>query len=241
MPESVGDNKAMTIVKEVIEAIDVVATAIDNTRKIVSALNDASDYLRKSYPDSVKHLEGLFEEIRTTLVGLAQVSDVVTEFRFSTAGADLDRQPARFNDFVISRKERIAAMKNSIETLKGSSAETARQADAIAAWGGRRYWQLFDFLGRGAALEAQLAIQFNDLWAVDGRIVEMFTKLVNAAQTALDETSEALGPSGTADPSNVPKAAAILGEYAREFKKVEAQCIELAAKITSDIRQLSLA
>jgi hypothetical protein len=229
----------MTIVKEVADAIELAAKAIEGTHKIVVALHDARSYLRQRYPGSEAALQGLLQEIRSTLLGLARVSDVVTDFRFTVAGAAQDFEPVRFNTMVIDRKSRLAEMSVAIEKLKGSSAKTRDYAEALASRGGRKYWELFDFLGRGAAHEQQLSAQFNDLWVIDGRIVAFLEQLLAAARTALDEVQRALGASGTADPANVPFAAQVLGEYADAFRPIETQCTELAEQLQKDSASLS--
>ena len=52
------------------------------------------------------------------------------------------------------------------------------------------------------------------------------------------QVTDALGESGTADPTNVALAAKVLGEYADAFKPLEAEYYELAAQLQEDISSL---
>jgi hypothetical protein len=96
----------MTIVREVADAIELVAKTIQNGRQIIAALHDAQAFLSSRYPSANEDLAGLLTEMRKTLLGLARVSDVVTDFRFTVSGPARDLEPARFNDLMIERKSR---------------------------------------------------------------------------------------------------------------------------------------
>jgi hypothetical protein len=102
----------MTIVKEVADVIEMVGKMIKGTRDIVDAFKDAGAYLRRSYPEVPQDLSGLLTEMRKTLVGLAEVTDVITDFQFTVDGEGVDHQPARFNDMVIDRKHRLVQLGN---------------------------------------------------------------------------------------------------------------------------------
>jgi hypothetical protein len=229
----------MTVVREVVDAMDLVAKTIENGRQIVAALHDAGAYLQKRYPRAQDDLAGLLAEMRKTLLGLARVSDVVTDFRFTVTGVGRDLEPARFNSMVIDRKARLAEFDQSINALRGSSGRVREYAKALTAGSGRSFWELFDITGLSQQRASDVGAKFNDLYVVDERIVDLFETLLTAAAAALREVADALGPLGSADPANVSAAARVLGEYAVEFRHVEQGAQDLARQLEDEILALS--
>lgn len=229
----------MTIVKEVSDAIELVAKTIQNGREIVSALHDARAYLSNRYPQANQDLAGLLTEMRKTMLGLARVSDVVTDFRFTMSGPASEFEPARFNSLVIERKTRLVEFDQSISALKGSSGRMRDYAEALTRDSGHSFWQLFDITGLATQRAADVGAKFNDLYVVDARIIELLRALLDAAKTALNDVADALGPPGSAQPANVSNAAQVLGEYAVEFRRVEQQAQDLARDLEDEILAVS--
>lgn len=220
--------------------MDLVARTIGNGREIVSALRDTRDYLRNRYPDAPADLSGLLIEMRKTLLGLAKVSDVVTDFRFTVSGPARDLEPARFNDLVIERRARLTEMNQSIAALRGSSGRMRDYATALTNGSGRSFWELFDITGLSRQRATDVGAKFNDLYVVDERIVDLFHTLLNAAERALRDVGDTLGAPGSADPANVSAAAQVLGEYSVEFRLVEQGAQDLSRQLENEIRALSL-
>ena len=229
----------MALIREVTDAVELVAKTIENTRQIVSAFKDANAYLIKRFPEAKPDLAGLLSEMRQTTIGLAKVSDVITEFQFTISGSGRDREPARFNNMVIERKHRIFELRDSISRLRGSSGKMREYATKLAGREGRPYWELFDVMGLAKQRAADIGQKFNDLYVIDQRIVELFQTLMNAARDALQEVSNALGPPGSADPGNVDAAASVLGQYAGEFRRLEEACDELSRQLENQISTLN--
>jgi hypothetical protein len=229
----------MSLVGEVTDTVELVAKTIENARQIFAAFKDARAYLRRRYKDAESDLKGLLTEMRKTLVGLAKVSDVVTDFRFSIAGSGRDLEPARFNNMVIERKHRLSELRDSISDLKGSSGKMREYATDLTAHNNRPFWELFDIMGLSQQRALDLGSKFNDLYVVDERIVELIEKLMAAARTALQEVSDTLGPPGSADPGNVTSAAQVLGEYAVEFRRLEQACNDLSEQLEDEINSLT--
>jgi hypothetical protein len=95
---------------------------------------------------------------------------------------------------------------------------------------GEPFWQLPEIMGHERRIH-ELGNQFNNLYLGDDRMVEMLRKLMGATDTALREVSDALGPAGSASPRNVPRAAALLGEYGNEFRKLERKIKDTSEQI----------
>jgi len=174
----------------------------------------------------------MLDEIRKTLRGLAKVSRVVTHFQFSVAGAARDLEPVRFNNYVISSKEEMQELRDSLSDLKGSCDRVREHRDALNQQAGGDSWGWIGLLGeKREARRQELAIQLDDAYAIDQHIIDNFNILMGAATAALREVSASLGSQTEADPANVPKAARLLRDYAAAFEPLEDECIELAAEL----------
>lgn len=225
----------MGLVGDVTGVIKDTGEMIKNTREIVAAFKDASSYLRKRYKNASNDLVGLLTEMRQTFVGLARVTDVVTGFQFTVYGPQVDHEPSRFNEWVKKREQRLTELGNSIGALKGSSGKMKLYAEALAGSEGKPWWELFGILGLASGQADRLQDQFNDLYVVDAQIIDMLKELIKAAETALQEVSDALGPPGSADPKNVPAAAALLGNYIHEFRNLRTSIDDVAQQLEDAI------
>src|SRR5207249_11645371 len=98
----------------------VLAEGVSNAREFAEAVKDRQKVLAREHPEAKADVLELLAQMGTTVEGLAAVTSVATRFRFTTKGTDVDRQPSRFNDYVISEKEKVAGLRKSIRNLKGS-------------------------------------------------------------------------------------------------------------------------
>jgi hypothetical protein len=89
---------AMTIIRELADAYQMISDVVRNTRMFIDSVNDGREYLASRHPAAVKEFSELITQMHTTVTGLATVTKVVGAFDFTVEGQDLDRQPARFND-----------------------------------------------------------------------------------------------------------------------------------------------
>src|SRR5438552_2258022 len=106
------------IVREVADALELVADAIRNTREIVKAVTDGREFLKRYHPEARKDLTLLLEEVGRSLTGLVQVSKVVTAFQFTVAGAGRDLEPSRFNNYVIQSRADLQELRAHIVELR---------------------------------------------------------------------------------------------------------------------------
>jgi hypothetical protein len=120
----------MVLVTEVADVVRTLADVVRNTREIVDAVNDGRKFLAAKHPEAQKDFAELLSQMQLTVEGLAEVTKVISGFRFVTDMRTLDRDTAdrelaRFNDYVIEQKADIARLKNRIRELKADCEKSA--------------------------------------------------------------------------------------------------------------------
>ena len=184
----------------------------------------------------------MLSEMQRSVEGLASATSVVTGFRFTSKGTDVDREPARFNDYVIEKKTEVAKLRGNIRELKGSCEKVRESRDKLNEIAGdRNDWAaMFRLLSsKRHKRDAELADALSTFYADDQRMIELIERILNLSQTALDEADAALGPAGTALPDNVGSAAAVLTVYSAAFKQSEAKLSGLVETLRESARALS--
>lgn len=77
----------MTIVRELADAIHLLADLVRDTRELASAVDNGHDYFVPSPPEAKIDLTAMLSQTQATVAGLASVTWVVTSFRFTIKGA----------------------------------------------------------------------------------------------------------------------------------------------------------
>jgi hypothetical protein len=95
----------MTIARDVADAIHLLAELVRDTRELADAIGDGRKFLTREHPEAKADLVEMVTQMQATVEGLAEVTSVVTGFRFTTKGAAVDFEPARFNKYVIAQKK----------------------------------------------------------------------------------------------------------------------------------------
>ena len=220
----------MTLVGEIAAASQLLADIVKNTKTVVDAVNDGRKYLESRHPDAVPQFAALLREMRVTVVGLAEATKIVSRFRFTVEGADMDSEARRFNDYVLEQEARVIELKQRIRDLKGSCDKIRELRDDLDRRSKSRDWAaMFGLLGDKARQRAtELAGPLSQFYADDQRMIEAIQNALDLSQRVLAEVEEALGPPGSAYPHNVPVAARVLGTYANVFEQQRRELDELA-------------
>ena len=208
----------MTLIKEMADAVEFLSDLVKNTRDLATAVKDGRDYLTSQHPEAKADLVAMLGEMQTTIEGLARVTSVVTGFRFTTSGSAVDDEPSRFNDYVIGQKEKVAALRGSIRTLKGNCDRIRVARDKLnsmgTGWTGM--FRLFNL--RRRETEQRLANALSLFYADDQAMLFRVEQILDLSETALAEADDALGPRGSASPHRIGGAAAVLNVYADAFR-----------------------
>ncbi|MDT5270902.1 MAG: hypothetical protein QOH49_3088 [Acidobacteriota bacterium] len=231
----------MTVVKEVIDAMKLLADGIKSMETFISACKDGRKFLKSQHPDVGQDLSVMCSEIRKTLLAMADASAVVTNFRFTVAGSALDAEPRKFNDAFIAHKPKEIMLRQQIETSRGRcrKIEThAMEMEKKATSHG--FSSLFSLLG--VKSKKQEKVLSTTLWKIYNEDM-MFHTVVQQMTVAVVATFKAvqdkLGPAGTMNPANVSKAAKTLSEHAKKFEEIESKCNHLAGELEAIIDEIN--
>lgn len=231
----------MTIIRELADSIHLLAEIVQDTRELAKAINDGREYLTRQHPEAKNDLSNMLSEMQTTVEGLASVTSVVTGFRFTTKGAAVDFEPARFNRYVIDQKEKVTSLRGKISKLKGSCDKVGQARDKLNELAGDKndWTAMFRlFSSKRREMDARLASSLSNFYADDQRMLDLIETVLHLSEVALSEADEALGPAGTASPDSIGTAAAVLGVYSAAFKQSEADLTALVETLQDSVKAL---
>ena len=225
----------MALVSEIADVIRMLAEVVKNTREIADAVNDGRKFLASRHPEAQQDFSDLLGQMQRTVEGLAEVTKVISGFRFVSDERAVDRQTAdrelaRFNDYVIEQKTDIAKLKNRIRELKADCEKVRALRDKLDARTETRSWgSMFGLFGAKAQQRAlELHGSLSSFYADDQRMIDLFRQTLELAENGIKDVENALGPPGMASPYNVPAAAAILRTYAVLFDAPQSELHRLA-------------
>lgn len=223
----------MTLVKEVVDMIDLIAKSVDNMQKIADAVRTGVGYLKAKHPEASDDLLAMCQEITKTLDALAVASSVVTRFSFTVSGTNLDREPRVFNDYFIAHAKDAREVKNRIEILRGHCHKIKEYADRMTKTAsGVGLSSLFNLLNvRSAEQETELADRLQQIYDEEQEFYLIVDGMSSAVEGAFEDVQRALGPPGAMIPENVPVAAKLLGEYAVKFGDLQSRCVYAAGEL----------
>jgi hypothetical protein len=231
----------MPLVRELAELIKLTGDVIKSTREILAAFNDGRKYLARHYPEAQGDLKDLLEQMERAIEGLSSVTGVISGFRFTivpnaefnsdTARADL----VRFNEYLIEQRDKTTSLKSRIRELKANCDKVRQLRDKLDARSQSRTWgsmfELFGLSARNRSIE--LASALGSFYADDQQMIELLTKNLDLAESAISEVESTLGPPATQNPYNVPIAAQTLGIYAELFRAPDLDLQSLANELNS--------
>jgi hypothetical protein len=222
------------------DAIKGVAEGIEHIQTIATAVREGRDYLKLKHPEIKKDLVAMCVEMRNTLTGIAAASAVLTHFRFTISGSAVDSEPRAFNNHLIAHKERAQMVSQSLHAMRGHCHVIKEHADRLRKRADSlRLDRLLLLFGIDSAKrDKEVANALQDIYDEEMQAYRLSNQLGLALQLALNEISKALGPPGSMLPENVPAAAALLGEYADAFSRLESTSNYVALDLQQSIDAL---
>ncbi len=215
----------MAIIQEVRDAIAAVADNVEHIRTISEAVTNGKDYLKTTHSSVAGDLAAMCEEMGKSSQALAAASSIVTHFRF-VIGDGLAGEASRFNEHLVSHKAQAETVDRSLTSMRGHCSVIKDHADSI-----REHADPKGLTSIAAALglhspkrEKDLAAALQGIYDEEMQYHAGVYSMANAVKSALKAIQDALGPPGSINPQNVPKAAEVLGEYATAFARLEADC-----------------
>lgn len=225
----------MALVSDVVDAIAVLAGIVKKTHELVDAVKDGRKFLAKWHPEAQKDLANLLTQMERAIVGLARVTEVISGFRFTYHSGRLDlkaagRELARFNKHMMRHTTHIAKLRNNIRRLKANCDRARTLRDKLDAKTESRSWgSMFGLLGKQwRERSTELSSSLSSFYADDQRMIQVIHQTLGIAEQAMKDVNAVLGPPGSANPYNVPRAAETLGVYAVLFEPPHEQLQELA-------------
>jgi hypothetical protein len=235
----------MVSVRDTAETVKLITDIVNNTISIIRAINDGQEYLKRRHPDAQRDWAELISEMQLTIEGLAEVTKVLSGFRFGIgiAGQPTDADLGRFNDYIITQRAKVVELNNRIKKLKGSSGKVSKLRDDLNCRAGRRSWSsMWGLLGgKGRQQAEELASILGNFYADDLKLVDTIEDMIGLAESAVAEVEAALGPPGLARAFNIPDAAALLGVYSTIFKEPQLKLDQLAQSMEETRSSLSKA
>lgn len=231
----------MSVVREMADALQLLKEVVSNTRDLVDATKQGRQVLRSKFPEAEPQFEELLTQMRKTVAGLAEVTSIVSRFKFTVEGTAVDSEAVRFNDYVIGQAGKLADLRSHMADLKGSSGRIRDLRDDLNRLAAKSDWwsPMFMLLGVSRREEAErLAGQLSNFYADDERMLGAIESMLHVAETAIEEVNEALGGRGAAYPHLVPVAAGVLRIYADTFAQSQTELDRLAASMTEVITSL---
>ena len=229
----------MAVLKEVVSALEWVAKAIDNVRKISEAIRTGKNYVRQQHPDVSADLAGMCEQMRNSMFALAAGSSLLTHFCF-VIGDAVSAEATRFNEHMIRHKELAERLRQQIHAMRGHCSVIRKHADQILVSAtSRSIKNIFSVLGsqqQSRDLELWSALQ--DIYNEELDFDRSVNAMAMAVDTALTDVQASMGAKGTIDPAKVPAAAELLGEYSAMFEPLERQCNFTALELQSSVDAL---
>lgn len=230
----------MTMVKEVIDGLAVVAEAIENIRTISEAVREGKKYLETKHPEIKTDLQLMVDEIGKTMNVVAQASAVLTQFRFAVSADTGSSELARFNDYFIHHKGQAQFLRSHIDDLRGHCSKIREHAIHITGSASASgFSAIFHRLGLNSPQrEQELGQKLDKLAYEDFEVANSAQIMLRCLDDALKDVQDALGDHGAMYPENVPKAAALLSEYAQAFEKLEKPARTAADDIRTVVMEL---
>lgn len=211
--------------------LKLIADVVRDTRELVEALNDGRKFLAAKHPEAESQFAELLEQMEKTVVGLSQVTALVTSFGFvSERGKIPASEAVRFNNYVMDQRKQIVALRSDIRKLKGNCDKVRAIRDDLNKRAKGNDWSaLFGLLNVKSKKRAgELAGIISNFYADDQRMLDVIGELLKTADRALTEAERALGSPGQVYVSELDTAAAVLAMYAAVFGTHQADLDALA-------------
>jgi hypothetical protein len=229
----------MAIIQEVRDAITAVAETVDHVRTISEAIKNGRDYLKTKHPHVSSDLVAMCEEMRKSSEALAAASSIVTHFRF-VIGDALAHEASRFNEHLVNHKAQAETVEARLRSMRGHCSVIEKHAESIRKNAvPNRLTPISEALGLSSGKrERDLAAALQGIYDEETQYHLGVYAMANAIKAALKSVQDTLGPPGVIDPTKVPDASIVLGEYATAFARLEASCNYNALQLQTSIDSL---
>jgi hypothetical protein len=225
------------------DGLSKLASIIQDTKVLVKAINDGRDFLKAQNPQAIPKFAALLVEVRATVVGLANVTRIVSDFKFNASDDLSQAETVRFNNYMMERRGMVTALKEGgIKSLKGNCEQIMRIREDLQSQAGKRNMaSMFGLLG-GKQQERiyKLSEVLVNFYGADLEIIKTIEDMLKLSEAAVEDVQSALlDGNGMMQGYNIPKAASRLQFYSDLYKKSQAQLDILLTDIDDQVKALS--
>lgn len=230
----------MSIVKEVLDALDLLTESVENVQKLTTAIKSGVNYVNNAHPEARSDLIAMSQEMAKTLDALAIASSVVTRFGFTVEGKEVDKQADRFNDYYQKKVVEENALERQLDVLRGHCHVINDHAATLSKLASKKGLKnLFNLLNiTSSEKEKELAERLEKIYNEEMELYLTVGKMSEAVKKAMEDVHNELG-GATMSPSNVPKAAALLKEYRIHFNEFQSHCLAAGGDLKMVIHELT--
>jgi hypothetical protein len=215
---------AKVVVDDVVTTANLIAEGIQNIRTIREAINDGHTYIEYKHRAIKDDLISLCEEMTKSLQAIAGASAIITNFRFSVAGSEMEKDASRFNNHLVKHKLLAKNVDKRLDKLRGSCFRIREDESSLINEATLWHIKLSELIGlRSEERERDLIKALDNIFEADTNFLLGVRDMQRIISEALDAVQMELGPPGMMFPENVPKAAEVLGNYAQLFAKIESE------------------
>ena len=230
----------MSLLQEVIDALDLLAKSVENVQKLTAAIKSGVDYVNKAHPEARSDLIAMGKEMAKTLDALAVASSVVTRFGFTVEGKEVAKQTDRFNDYYQKKIVEENALERQLDVLRGHCHVINDHAATLSKLASEKGLKsLFNLLNiTSSEKEKELAERLEKIYDEEMELYLTVGKMSEAVKKVMEDVHNELG-GATMSPSNVPKAAALLREYQIHFNEFQSHCLTAGGDLKMMIHDLT--
>ena len=193
----------MSIIKEVTDGIDLIASSIRNIKTIVDTVKDGKGYLDSRYKEAKADVVQMLDEMGKTMITMSKISSIITHFSFINDPAHYVSDMEELRDQIRNSKSELEALEQNIDSNRGHCSVIRHHAEKIKE--GNKLDSLFRIFGidskeKNEELSGRLRRIYDDehnqYMAVD--------MLCANLKIAIDDVYNTLGGAGMIDPTKVP-------------------------------------
>jgi len=211
----------MGTIRDVLEAVDAVAKAIESLGTIIDAVRGGREYFTKRYATAREDVLGILGEMNKSLITAGSVSSILTHFAFVDDAAQFAGDLRLFNDRIVASKAEIDLLQHNIAEYRGHCTKIQQHAEKIKQ--GTGLDSIFKMFGVDSTeRNGQLSDALLEIHRAEFAHYGTVEELCESLKLAINHVHETLGWPGMLEPAKIPDAQQLLAEYAMVFMKVEA-------------------
>lgn len=226
----------MSILKEIVDGITIVADSINNIKEIHTAIKDGKKYFEKAHPEIKKDVSAMCNELRKTCNAISTAASIITTFRFDSSPGTIEAQPRIFNNYFMKYINNKNEAQDLIYSLKGHCSIVKQHAENISKGNTSTFWTFFGL--QSAQRELELAAMLEKIYSDEQDFYSIVHRMADCMNKAIEDVMSTLCENGMMTSTKVPDASIKLLSYAKEFKTLELVAKKIQDELDTTIIEL---